>query len=62
MRESIKEVLITRDGLTEEEAQILINEARDEFYQLVEDGDIKSFDVCLDFFGLEPDYLEDLFI
>lgn len=55
MGESLKEVLMRRDGLTEEEAEEQIEEAR----QAVMDGDDPE-EVLADWFGLEPDYVFDL--
>ena len=61
MRESIKEVLIHRDGMSEEEAERLISEAREELLTRIEEGDfLGAEDVVCDYFGLEPDYLDEL--
>jgi len=60
MRKSLKEVLIQRDGITEEEANELIAEAKEEFYRMLENGEDPS-DICETFFGLEPDYLAEFF-
>ena len=57
--ESIKEILIRRDGMTPKEADDLIEEARSDMYDRMEDGDL-PFDVCEEYFGLEPDYLDEL--
>ena len=53
--ESIKDVLIRRDGMSSDEADELINEAREE----IENGEDPE-EVLMDFFGLEPDYIFDL--
>jgi hypothetical protein len=58
MRKSLKRVLIQRDDLTEEEADELIAEAKEEFHRMLENGEDPS-DICETFFGLEPDYLDD---
>ena len=50
------EILIRRDGMTEAEAKELIEEARNE----VREGSDPE-DVLADYFGLEPDYIFDLF-
>jgi len=51
-----------RDGLTATEAESLISEAREQFEEYVSNG---AFDlaeeICLDYFGLEPDYLVEFF-
>ena len=56
---TLKEVLMHRDGLSSEEADQQIAEARENLYQRLEEGEM-PFDICEDEFGLEPDYLEDL--
>jgi hypothetical protein len=55
MVESILEVLMRRDGLSKEEAQEWIDEAK----QMVADGDDPEEVVHYEF-GLEPDYIWDL--
>lgn len=58
---SIKEVLMKRDCMTEEEAELLIAEAKDALEAYIADGDMMSaMDICEEYFGLEPDYLEEL--
>lgn len=57
----IKKILMERDGLTSVEADNSIDEAIEELHARLEDGDMESaYDVCMDMFGLEPDYLMDL--
>jgi len=53
--ESLKQVLMRRDNMTEDEAMQLIREGKKE----VEDGNDPE-EVLLDLFGLEPDYIFDL--
>jgi hypothetical protein len=61
MRESLKKVLMKRDGITSQEADELIAEAQEELDARLEDGDIEGAEaICEEFFGLEPDYLDDL--
>lgn len=61
MAEDIKSVLMARDGITAEEAQRQIAEARAELMDRLASGDIDgAYETCMDEFGLEPDYLEDL--
>ena len=55
----LKEVLIKRDGLTEEQACRSIDEARNELLDRLANGEY-AFDICEEYFNLEPDYLEDL--
>lgn len=56
---NLKEVLMNRDGLTSEEADEQIAEAREELMDRLSEGDM-PFDICEDLFGLEEDYLLDL--
>ena len=55
----LKKTIMEMDGSTEEEAQIKINEAKDELNDRLADGQ-DCFDFCEEYFGLEPDYLIDL--
>ena len=57
--QTIKQVLMTRDRMTEIEADELISDARAEMYEVIEEGGCPN-DVCYDFFGLEPDYIMEL--
>lgn len=56
---SIKSVLMERDGISANEAECLIDEARAEMFDRIDDGEM-PFDICEDFFGLDPDYIEEL--
>ena len=59
--ETIKEILMRRDNLSEEEADDLINEAKDALIDYLECGlTEQAYEVCSDFFGLEPDYIDEL--
>lgn len=55
-QESLKQVIMRRDGLTSQEADELIESARE---QIFEEG-IDPEEVLLNDFGLEPDYIFDL--
>jgi len=59
MAQSLKKVLMERDGLTSKEADEQIEEAREELHRRIDEGET-PFDFMEDEFGLEPDYLEDL--
>ena len=60
MRKTIKEILI-ECGSSEIDADNLIKAARKEFDELLMDGNIQdAHDICETYFGLEPDYLDDL--
>ena len=57
---SIKQILMTRDDLSEESAQESIDEAREDFNYYLSEGDLKSaYNICQEHFGLEPDYLDE---
>ncbi len=60
-RETLQKTLMQRDNLSAEDAEVLISEAQDQLDMYLAEGDLDSaHDVCSEFFGLEPDYLEDL--
>lgn len=50
----IVEILMERDGITEEDARALIEETRDEIMWNPENAD----EIIQDYLGLEPDYLD----
>jgi len=56
---SIKRVLMERDGMAEDEAEQLIDDARHDLYSRLANGE-QPEDICQDWFGLEPDYLMEL--
>jgi len=61
MNESIKDILMRRDNLTSDEAQNLIDEAKEAMNEYLDNNDIESaYNVCSEYFGLEPDYLDEL--
>lgn len=59
---NIKRILMQRDGMTSEEADELIAEAKLELKNRLEAGEIIDLDaeICEEFFGLEPDYIFEL--
>lgn len=59
---SIKKVLMSRDNMTSEEADELIADFKKEFDEVVYSGGGYEEAVYLieEWFGLEPDYLEEL--
>lgn len=62
-RESVKEVLIRRDGMDSFDADDLIHQFQDELDSLLLDGGAveDAYQLVLDWFGLAPDYLDDFF-
>ena len=57
--ESIKEILMTRDGLHAHEADALIEEAQDDLNMRIDNGEM-YFDICMEWFGLKEDYLDEI--
>ena len=54
---TIKKILMERDGMTEDNAIQLIKDAQRTLDEYLEEGDIESAEnICAEFFGLEPDY------
>lgn len=55
---SIKDILMKRDGMSEIDAEILVDDARASFNDYLASGDMDgAYNICEEFFGLEPDYL-----
>ena len=57
--ETIKDILIRRDGMTEEEALDLIQQAKDDLEEGILNGE-PDYNICEKWFGLEPDYIDEL--
>lgn len=60
---SIKQVLMDRDGMTAEEADSLIQEAKADLHRILEEQgpcSEEAHDICATHFGLEPDYMFEL--
>jgi predicted DNA-binding protein (UPF0278 family) len=58
MADSLKSVLMQRDGITAEEADDQIQDARRQFNSYLDSGDLESAEhICQEYFGLEPDYV-----
>ena len=58
---TIKQILMDRDGMTESEADSLITDAKDQLDEYLADDDQESaYNICQEYFGLEPDYLDEL--
>jgi hypothetical protein len=61
MRNTIINILMDRDGLTREEALASYREGISAFMEYLEAGDLTAaMDICEEFWGLEPDYLDDI--
>lgn len=58
---SVKKVLMERDGMRETEAEELIKEAYEDLQERVASGEY-AYDICEEYFGLEPDYLDELLL
>jgi hypothetical protein len=57
--ENIKQILIRRDGMTPEEAEAEIEAAQEDLHARLAEGEL-PFNICEEWFGLEPDYLDEL--
>jgi len=55
----IKNILMTRDGMTADEADELIQEAKDDLYERLANNELPE-DICQEWFGLEPDYMMEI--
>lgn len=64
MVQPIKDVLISRDGMSEEDALEAVRLAKEHLLQLMSQADsfFEIEDFCQEEFGLEPDYLEELLL
>ncbi len=57
----LKRVLMERDEITSDEADDLIKAAREELFELIDQGEIEEAEnICEYHFGLEADYIMDL--
>ena len=54
----IIEILMNRDGISEEEARALVKETRDEIAML--DNPFEAENIIMEYLGLEPDYMFDV--
>jgi hypothetical protein len=60
--ESIKEILITRDGMDPTDADDLIAQAQAEFDEHINNNELDlAENICQEWFGLEPDYVIEFF-
>lgn len=55
----LKRILMTRDQITSDEADVLISIAKQDLRDRLESGDM-PYDILEEHFGLEPDYIFDL--
>ena len=58
-RMTIKETLMQQHHLTSEESDNLIEQAKEDVMQRLSCGEDVS-NICNEYFGLEPDYLDEL--
>ena len=56
---TIREILIHRDKMTPAEADKLISMVKEDLYDRLKKGETPE-NICAEWFGLEPDYLEEL--
>ena len=58
---TLKQTIMDRDGINSKEADEQIQRAKEALNEYLKYGDtVAAHDVCMEFFGLEPDYLMDL--
>jgi hypothetical protein len=59
---TIIEVLMERDNMSQEDAEDLLNEAKEEACNIIEeDGSLEDIEqILMDYFSLEPDYIFEL--
>ena len=57
--ESIKEILMKRDKMSAKDADNLIDEAVEDLYARLAEGEMPH-NICMEWFGLEPDYIDQL--
>ena len=60
MENRIVNILINQDKMSLKDAQERVKEVLAEANDRLTEGDI-PYDICEEYFGLEPDYLDDLF-
>ena len=61
MVKPIAQVLMERDGMAEEEANEQVRQCREELLEMIANGnEMDAYEICQDWFGLEPDYLTEL--
>lgn len=58
--ETIKQILMRRDSMTSTEADNLINEAKEQLAYYLSTQSCLAEDICSEFFGLEPNYIDEL--
>lgn len=59
---SIEKVLMNRDGLTWTEAREVVQEAREDLHDRLEQGElVDDAEFCKEWFSLEPDFIMQLF-
>ena len=57
----LKSVLMKRDEITSDEADDLIKAARDELFELIDQGETEEAEnICENHFGLEADFIMEL--
>ena len=56
----VVEILMKRDGDSQEIAEARVRETRDELLSLGFDNMMEYDDIIWDYVGLEPDYLDDI--
>lgn len=55
----IVQILMRRDGMSQQEAEDLLQEAKQDLHERLAQGE-QPYDICEEWFGLEPDYIMEL--
>ena len=58
---SLKEAIMIKDSLTEQEADALIQDAKMDLEIRLSEGEM-PFNICEEWFGLEEDYIDELML
>jgi predicted glycoside hydrolase/deacetylase ChbG (UPF0249 family) len=59
--ETIKQILMRRDGLDSRQADLTIQAAKAQLDDYLQDDDLAAaYEVFIEFLGLEPDYIDEL--
>lgn len=59
VNETIKDILMKRDNMSAEDAEALIEDAKTDLHERLAAGEMPD-DICAEWFGLEPDYIDEL--
>jgi hypothetical protein len=62
-RKSLVQTVSEMEDISIQEAYDLVKAAKEEMFELLEQGDMEAaYNICETWFGLEPDYIEDIML